>query len=202
MRLLRGAMIALALLAGLPVLAAAHGGWFVGVNLGFPYYYRPYYAYPYPYYYVPPPVVLPPPPYVVPQQTVQPAYPVQPQQPQQPQQAVQLPQPAPLNPAVVGAGNNGWFAKLRDPDDRVRVDAANQLGRANDRQAVEALAAALTGDRSAQVREASARALGLIGDAAALPALQRAAGADDDREVRASARFAADTIRDRLRAPR
>ena len=90
-----------------------------------------------------------------------------------------------------------YIQHLANPDDRARMEAALQLGRARATEAVEPLSRMLAGDRSPQAREASARALGLIGTPSALPALQQAAQADDDRDVRNSARFAADVIRSR-----
>jgi HEAT repeat protein len=90
------------------------------------------------------------------------------------------------------------IADLKSPDERVRAEAAVQLGRLKANRAVESLTHVLNQDRSPQAREAAARALGLIGDSDSLSALQRAAQADDNRDVRHSASFAADVIRSHL----
>jgi HEAT repeat protein len=87
--------------------------------------------------------------------------------------------------------------RLRDRDERVRADAAVQLGRLRAERAVDPLAATLAGDSSPVVREAAARGLGLIGSVKGLAALRRAAQVDGDRDVRHSAMFAVDVIQAR-----
>jgi hypothetical protein len=201
-------LAAVLLAAALPAAAHAGGGVRVGIGIGFPLYpaYPHYYYRPYPYYYYPPPavVVTPPPPPVT---VVQPAAPapvvaVSPTTqapPPPPSEGTALATLPPPLPQPTDAELQGYLTRLRDGDERVRADAALQLGRLQAQRAVEPLSATLASDRSPAVRDAAARALGLIGTPATLPALQRAAQADDDREVRASARFAAETVRDRLR---
>jgi hypothetical protein len=190
-----------------------------------PYYYPyPYYYRPYPVVVAapPPPVVVVPAaapvaavPVVqaapVPVVQAAPVPPPPPPAPVAPVVAHAPPSPAPVTPAVAPAplppapiavaqpvaANEASRSlnELHHADERVRAEAAVQLGRAQTGQAVGPLSASLAGDGSPAVREAAARALGLIGDAAALPALERAAGADPDAEVRHSARFAAEGIR-------
>src|SRR5262249_17293922 len=116
--------------------------------------------------------------------------------PEPPPAQATLPPPV---PQATDREIDALLVRLNDNDERVRAEAALQLGRLQARRAVEPLSATRAGDRSPAARDAAARALGLIGTPATLPALQRAAQADDDREVRASARFAAETVRDRLR---
>jgi hypothetical protein len=194
---------AVLLAAGLPAAAQA-GDVRIGIGLGFPVYPRYYYPY-HPYYYYPPPVVIAPAP--PPVTVVQPAAPpVTVVQPAPAQAAVPLPPdgsqttlPPPAPVVAAGPDVQAYLGRLRDPDERVRADAALQLGRMQAPQAVEPLSALLASDRSPAVRDAAARGLGLIGTPNTLPALQRAAQADEDREVRNSARFAADVVRDRLR---
>jgi hypothetical protein len=170
---------------------AGHGGWSVGVRIGDPFCYRPWYGYgyyrPYPVYVAPGPIYVTSPPVIqqVPVQTVvQPVY------------------QAPAPPVVAHSANaDGWQIEvdrhlqlLADPNDRVRADSALQLGRLKAQSAIDPLAATLAGDRNPEVREAAARSLGLIGSMKALPALQHAAQADTDRDVRHSAQFAVDVV--------
>jgi hypothetical protein len=174
---------------------AGHGGWAIGVNIGGPVYYRPWYPcygyyyrpyYPYPVYVAPPPVVVQPAPVV---------------------QAVSAEPPVYTAPPPVVARASAaepqqleaerLLQSLGDPNEQVRIESALQLGRLRAQQAVDPLAASLAGDRSPAVREAAARALGLIGSSKALPALQRAAQADSDRDVRHSAQFAAEVVQTR-----
>ena len=176
---------------------SAQAGWAVGVNIGGPVYYRPYYPYR-PYYYRPYGAVYlaPGPLYVDPL----PAYSAVPVA--QPVYAAPAAAPAPVvvNSPVPDAGQadvNRLLQMLADPDERVRADSVMQLGRLRAASAVDPLAATLAGDRSPAVREAAARALGLIGSPRALAALQRAAQADGDRDVRHSAQFAMEVIQAR-----
>lgn len=212
MRRLTQALIALLIVSAIP--AAAQAGWGVGVRIGVPIggyygpYYGPYYGYGYgyPYYgygYYPAPVVVQQPVTVVQGApavagTAQPA--------QTPALVASSSASSPSQPAlpqpitqVAAREIDAYVSRLQDPDDRVRGDAVNNLGRMQAHRAVAPLCNTLASDRSPAVRDAAARALGLIADASSLEALQRAAQADDDREVRASARFAADVLRDRLR---
>jgi hypothetical protein len=205
---------------------AAHWGVAIGIGVPGPYYYRPYGYYPYGYYrpygvYVAPapvvvaapaPVYVQPAPIVVqqpaPAATVQPAPVATVQPPLQPVPTASATSPAPT-PTVVAASTpavsnreaviTGHLQKLTSPDDQVRCDAVEQLGRMNADRAVDSLTAVLAGDRSPMVREAAARSLGLIGAARALPALIRAAQADSDRDVRRSAQFTVEIIHNRLR---
>jgi hypothetical protein len=195
-------LLGLLVLALLPAGAAqAHGGWSVGINLGVPLYYHPYYGYPYcyrpyPVYYVAPTPVV-----------VQPAAVYQ----VAPAATVVAPAPAPASTAaaatpgpVVQASDtraadvDREMEQLGSPDERVRSEAAMQLGRMKAKKAVGALTGLLTSDRSPTVRESAARGLGLIDSPSALAALQRAAQADDDRDVRHSAQFAAEVIRSNM----
>jgi len=194
----------------------------VGVGFGGPCY-RPYYPYgvgvyyrPGPYYYYPPPlyvapapVVVAPAPVVVAQpvvaQPVVPAIPATTSSGASPEPPLAVPaEPTPLPPptplaAARGGELEGLLHQLNSGDERVRADAAVQLGRMRASRGVGPLIRLLKEDRSAMVREAAARGLGLIGESNALAALQHAAQADDDRDVRHSASFAADVIRSRLR---
>jgi HEAT repeat protein len=109
--------------------------------------------------------------------------------------------PPPLAVQQTGARQDSVEQELQllnGPEDRVRADAAVQLGRMKATRAVQPLTQMLNGNRSAAVREAAARALGLIEAPSSLPALQHAAQADDDRDVRHSAQFAAESIRSNM----
>jgi hypothetical protein len=200
--------LAAALATALAAPAQAGCGWSVGVSFGGPVCFRPYCGYyyrPYPVYIDAPPLILPPPApvtiYTVPAPTANPAPGPSPVPAPNPSL---LPPPKPAPAAVVAASApsagdyEGCKAQLSATDDKVRADAAIQLGRLKEARAIEPLRRALQSDGSANVREASARALGLIGDVAALKALQYAAQADPDREVRHSAQFAAEVIRSSL----
>lgn len=206
MRAVKGIAAAL-ILAALPWSAAqAHVGIGIGVNLGAPYYYGPYYN-PYPYYYynqypvyaAPPTVVIQSAPVVQTAPAVRPSY-------SSPAEAVPAPTPLPsgITPQSVQPASlrqdavREQMQLLNQADDRVRAEAAVELGRMKATRAVQPLMQTLAGDRSASVREAAARALGLIADTATLPALQHAAQADDDPNVRHSAQFAAEVIRSNM----
>jgi hypothetical protein len=185
---------------------AAQGGWSVGVRFhvpvgGYHHHWHPYghYGYhyrPYPVYVAPPPVYVAPPVVLQPAPVVQPVYPAPTYAPA-PRPTAQPVAPA-TNPAPAQVASSGEAARLlallADPDEKVRADAAVQLGRLKASQAVDPLAATLAGDRSPVVREAAARALALIGSSRGLAALKRAALADADRDVRHSAQFAIDVI--------
>jgi hypothetical protein len=177
--------------------AHAGGRWAVGVNIGFPGCYRPWYPY-YGYYYpsYPPyyPVYAVPPPPVV----VQPAPVVQTSTAEPPVYA----SPAPVvTRAASPAPQNGEVERhlqlLADPNEQVRIESVLQLGRLSAQHAIDPVAATLAGDRSPAVREAAARSLGLMGSPKALPALQRAAQMDPDRDVRHSAEFALEIVQSR-----
>jgi hypothetical protein len=180
-----------------------HPGFRVGVGVYFPGYYYPGY----PYYVAPAPVIVQPAPVVVQQAptVVQPAYPAAPNQTPEKIPAPSLKPATSDEPPIAttvsapGAGVNATLARLSGADARDRAEAAIELGRLKERQAIEPLSRALKGDASPAVREAAARALGLIADPASLNALQYAAQADDDRDVRHSAQFAAEIIRGNLR---
>src|SRR5262249_9668335 len=194
-------------LAGVAATAQASGPRVaVGLSFGVPCY-RPWYG-PYPYYYapvyyVPPPraiyepapVVVQPAPVVVtsPPATVSSApVPVAP--------VPVAPVPVVPAPSVVRATSNSpadvaaYTQQLTNPDEAVRRDAIMELGRLKAEQSLDALHAALAGDRSPTVRDAAARALGLIGSQRSLTALLHAAQADSDRDVRRSAQFAVEVI--------
>ena len=81
-----------------------------------------------------------------------------------------------------------------DPNETVRVAAAEALGRMEARSAVPALGAAL-GDQSVAVRRTSAWALGQIEDKSSVEALVRALG-DHDAQVRETATWALGQIED------
>src|SRR5262249_50809807 len=176
----------------------AHAGTRVGIglNFGFPCYYRPYpvgwgyYYRPYPVYVAPAPVIVEQPAAVV----VQPA-PTYRYAPPAPEGA---PAPRPLEPVSVTDGDQ-YARQLADPNEAVRQDAVMQLGRMKAVQSVDAVAATLAGDRNPAVREAAARSLGLMGSPKALTALKYAAQADADRDVRRSAQFAVEVIQTNLR---
>lgn len=193
---------------------AQHVRWSIGIGLGYPGYYRPYYGYgwgPYPYYapppyvYAPPPVVVPSAPVVIqqpapvvaaPTTIVAPAAQVSPPPPPPPA-------PVPVIPAAnatpVSANVNSLLAHLNDAKDTTRRDAAMDLGRAKAQAAIDPLMNLLAKDSSPLVRDAAARALGLIGSSRSLNALIYAAQADNDRDVRHSAQFAVEVIRTNLR---
>ena len=185
----------------------------VGINLGFPIYAGPYYGpYGYPYYGPYPYYVGPQPVYVVPSSptVVQPAPAYQPAPGYQPVPVAQPPQtrsqsyaeplqqPRLLDGQQAGDANR-YMQQLSNQEERVRSDAALELGRMKAQPAIDSLSAMLTSDPSPVVRETAARALGLIGSARGLNALQNAAQADNDRDVRRSAQFAAEVIRANLR---
>jgi hypothetical protein len=205
MRTIRGMILGVVVLLGLSAVPAQAGGhWGVGINIGFPGYYRPFYPcygygwyyrpYPY-YYYAPAPVVVQPVPVVQ-------AAPV-PQQIPAPQPVYSAPAPTPVTTAHLQPVSNQQseinrnLQQLADVNDQVRSESALQLGRLRAPEAIDPLAATLAGDRSPQVREAAARALALIGSSKALPALQHAALADTDQTVRHSAEFSIEVIRTR-----
>ena len=204
--------------------STSQAGVYLGVGVGGPYYYRPYYrGWGYGYYrpygvgvvVAPPPVVVGAPPVVVQQPTivqqpvaVQPTYTPPPPPAQAP---APLPMPTPTTTADAGAPDlmptaavgradiDTAVQQLRNGDENARANAAVRLGRFRADQAVGPLVRALNSDSSPKVREAAARGLGLIGSPSALSALQYAAQADDDREVRHSASFAYETIRGNTR---
>jgi hypothetical protein len=207
MRLLAVGLLALAAVPG----TEARAGWHVGLNIGLPIFYPPCYA-PY-YYYRPYPVYVAPPPVVVQPAAVLQAAPVAQAACCAPPAATAAAPPTaapasadlPLAPVPVVAaraptteprpGNVGRdLQRLADADERVRAEAAVELGRLKVQDAVDPLAATLAGDRSPAVRETAARALALIGSPKALPALQRAAQVDADRDVRHSAQFAVEVV--------
>jgi len=196
----------LAAFATLATAAQGHSNVRIGIGIGFPVYPRPiyaapYYPYyrPYPVYVAPPPVYYAPPPVVVQQAPV--VY-----------QAAPTPVPT-VNPVVSNTGSyqqppamqrvaevsnpesGRYIQQLFDQQERVRADAAMELGRMKAAQALDPLCTLLSTDRSPVVRETAARALGLIADARALSALQNAAQSDSDRDVRRSAQFAVEVIR-------
>jgi hypothetical protein len=194
--------LALVALCGLSSgVAQAHGFWSVGVRIGVPlyppwcgcgyYYYRPY-----PVYVAPPPVYVAPAPVVV-----QPAPTVVQPAPAAPAASQALPaRPEPVQARYA----EDWrseverhIRQLSDPDERVRLDSVQQLGRLKATRAIDPLAATLAGDPSAAVRDAAARALGLIGSPRCLPALNQAARIDRDRDVRHTAQFAIEVIQSR-----
>jgi hypothetical protein len=198
-------LLAMGVLLGVGSTAAnVDAGWFgVGVNIGVPCYPRPYYGYgPYYYgypYYAAPPVYVSPPPVVVgqPPVYVQPAPVVQSSQ-SSPGSGEPVPGPRPAV-GVNQADINRHLQLLNETDERVRSDAAMDLGRLKAQNAVEVLCSVLANDKSALVRESAARALGLIASPRALGALQTAAQVDNDRDVRRSAQFSAEVIRANLR---
>jgi hypothetical protein len=182
--------------------ATGEAGWFgVGVNIGIPVYpgpyYRPYYYpyyQPYPVVYVaPPPVSAAPVPVYVQQTPGQPPAVVRSAPPAS--EAVPAPQPLGSNQVDV----NRFMQLLNDGDERVRSDAAMDLGRLKAQNSIDMLCNVLATDKSSLVRESAARALGLIAAPRSLNALQNAAQADSDRDVRRSAQFSAEVIRANLR---
>jgi len=202
------ALVALLGISAVPAQAWSH--WAVGINIGFPAFYRPYYPcngygwyyrpYPY-YYYAPAPVIVQPAPVVQAAPVAQPPY--SPPAPIQAPAPIPAPNPAPVTTAHIRPVSsqqseiNRNLNQLSDASDRVRSESALQLGRLRAWDAIDPLAATLAGDRSPMVREAAARALALIGSSKALPALQQAALSDADPTVRHSAEFSIDVIRTR-----
>jgi HEAT repeats len=171
-------------------------GWSIGINLGYPGYYRPWYGCANWYY--PPPLVVavPPPVYVAPPvSVVQPVYPAAPPAAAQPapQPSADLPPPRPLEESQLPNADR-YIRDLTNPDERLRLEAALQLGRSRSVRAVDPLAATLAGDASSGVREAAAKALALIGSPTAMPALRRAAQQDSSHDVRRTAQFAIEII--------
>jgi hypothetical protein len=209
---MRKSLLAVSALAALALGASqaeAHGFVGIGINLGVPVY-RPYcgpYYRPYGYYYVAPaPVYVAPAPIVVqPAPIYTPVYtapvatvpvttaPVV-------SRSAAPDEPLPLPKTVTVAGDvNRLIQQLFDQEERVRSDAAMELGRMKSDRAVEPLITVLTSDRSPLARESAARALGLIGAPRSLTSLQQTAQADSDRDVRRSAQFSAEIIRTNLR---
>ena len=180
---MRYALLLALILTAIPATANAGVHWSIGLNLGPPCYYRPYY---HPVVYVgPPPLIYAPAPIYLAAPPV-----------------VAVPAVAPATaapPSVVRAARpiaeSGNLTALNDPAAKTRAEACIGLGRAKDSHAVTAIARCLKDDDNAQVRDAAARALGLIGSPTSLDALQRAATGDADRDVRRSASFAAEVIR-------
>jgi HEAT repeat protein len=84
-------------------------------------------------------------------------------------------------------------ALASDPNWKVRMQAANVLGRLHDRRGVPALVRALS-DASETVRGVAAGALGELGDPSAIAALQRAER-DPSAVVRDQAQVALETLR-------
>jgi hypothetical protein len=214
MKTITGFLLGVVALLGITAGPAHAGGhWGVGINIGFPVFYRPYYPcygygwyyppYPY-YYYAPAPVVVQPAPAV----QVAPVAPAPAAQAPAPNPA---PSPAPIPAPRPASGSTSYIQpvssqqseisrnlqQLASGTDQVRSDSALQLGRMRAKEAIDPLAATLAGDRSPMVREASARALALIGSSKSLPALQHAALSDADASVRHSAEFSIDVIRAR-----
>lgn len=182
-----------------------------GISIGAPVYPRPWYGGYYGYYaprpiYVEQPVVIqqPAPVYVQPA----PVYVQPPATYQQAPQVIQQPPSKPIYPTP-SAGAPGiqtvdakkvaevthYMQFLNDPDEKVRSEAAIQLGRSKADRAVDPLAATLAGDKSPMVREAAAKALGLIGSPRALTVLTHSAQSDTDYDVRRSALFAVEIIK-------
>lgn len=193
--------------------AASDVRWSIGVNVGAPRVvvaprpfchsypsYQPYHYHyhPRPIYYEPAPIIVRPAPVIY---QAAPVY---------------VPAPAAFAPAPVAPAPNpirttsgssavpetpanidAHLHLLRNPDEKVRADAALELGRSRADRAVDPLAATLAGDKSPSVRDAAARALGLLGSPRALTALTYAAAADSDRDVRRSAQFSVEVIRSR-----
>lgn len=187
-----------------PSLAHAGGHWAIGVNFGFPVYYRPwcgygYYGYP---YYRPYPVYVEPAPIYVAPPIYQPVAVPAPAPAALPAQPTAV-QPSSVQPASASTSHpadgrqtaiSRHLSDLASSDENIRADSALELGRMRASKAVDPLTARLAGDSSPVVREAAARALGLIGSPKGLPGLERAAQKDGDRDVRNSARFAIDVI--------
>jgi hypothetical protein len=165
----------------------------VGVYIGGPYYYRPYWG---GYYYYRPvvPVYVAPPPIVV---QAAPVVETVPGPIISPTPAPQTDLPPPRTIETRADEVDRLLQHLSNPDDKVRADVAIRLGRMKARRAAEPLERVLASDRSPEVRDAAARGLGLIGMPASLPALQHAAQSDEDRGVRGSAQFAVEVIRSR-----
>jgi hypothetical protein len=160
---------------------------------GYPYYYGPG---PYPYY-APGPVVVQQAPVVVqPAATAQ----VAPAPQAQVARAASDDSIPPLTPVGYHRPEVARNIQLlSNASEKVRMDGVINLGKMRAVDAVDPVAATMSGDRSPQVREAAARALGLIGSPKALTALKYAAQADDDREVRNSAQFAVEVIQSSMR---
>lgn len=184
---------------------ASNVRWSIGLNFGGPPVYRPYYHYPlYHYHYVRPVYVEPAPVIVRPAPVVYEAAPVV-----VPSPVVVSPPPArttlsgsSVTPVIAESSPSSIDAHLnllRNPDEKVRADAALELGRSKAERVVDSLAATLAGDRSASVRDAAARALALLGSPRGLAALTHAAAADPDRDVRRSAQFAVEVIQSQRR---
>ena len=201
--------LALAFLVALGAAGPARAGsWSVGVRIGAPYCFGgPCWGYHY-YCYRPYPIYVPASPVIVerpvavyqPVPVAPPAYQPAPASP--PPATAPPPTPIPtVTPASATDVRSGdaqkYLQRLSDRDERVRADAALQLGRMRAQQAIDPLAATLAGDASPMAREAAARALGLIGSPQGLPALRRAAQLDGDRDVRHSAMFAVEVIQAR-----
>ena len=153
---------------------ASHGVFALGINIGgpvyrpypyyAPYYYRPYY----PVYVAPAPVYVAPAPIVVqPAPVCAPTVPVVTRSNGYEQQTTQ---PAAYDPN--SAATSRYLQQLFDQEERVRSDAAMELGR-------------MRADRAVEPR--------------GLAALQQAAQADGDRDVRRSAQCSAEVIRTNLR---
>lgn len=195
---------------GAPAWAGGHTNFSIGIGLGGPGYYRPwypgygcgYYRPYYPVYVAPPPVIVQPAPVyqqvpVVQQVPVaQPTY----SSPAPAQTPTLVPAPAPTVSTVSATTDRDvdyYAQQLASADERIRTDSVAKLGKLRSPRAIDPLAATLSGDRSPAVREAAARALGLIGSPQALPALQYAAQSDSDRDVRRSAQFSVEVIQSR-----
>lgn len=199
MRIVRCTLLMTVTFAGFAIaVAPAHAGWGIGIGIGFPVYrpwgyYHPYY-YPYPAVYVaPPPVYVTPAPVYAYSPVYQTAAP-----PLAAPPAADAAQGSSITPAAANTvsqqNNGGLIQQLSHPDEQTRADAAMQLGRLKAMNAIDPLAATLSGDRSPLARDAAARALGLIGSPKALTALKYAAQADTDRDVRHSAQFSIEVI--------
>jgi hypothetical protein len=178
---------------------AGHGCFSLGINLGVPFW-GPWWGYPC-YYYRPYPVVVAPAPVVVQPAPVVQQVPVVAGTCQAPPPVAQVPATPPPPLATRVAQTDGRAAEvdrdlqlLANQDERVRAEAAIQLGRMQAQRATDRLTSTLANDASPNVRESAARALGLIGSATSLPALRHAAEADGDRDVRHSAEFAAEVV--------
>lgn len=76
----------------------------------------------------------------------------------------------------------------------VRKNAARNLGKIGDLQALPSLIKALE-DKAHEVRLEAAKSLGLLGDESAIPVLEDTAQNDQDRQVRRRARWSIQKIR-------